>query len=335
MSRIIRKNDNKLALGRLGKIKIGVKGVTQSGKEYPKAIDYFRFDSPDKELEARMNSLHDKKSELTVIFYSSDPEVSCNEFYELRSGVNGKLVATGNGQQFTFTDDEDNKKTLSVSDFESNEKFRAFFDSLAKKHKGQFKPTLIMRVVVMGSPDLGYWEIRTQGEKSSIANLVGVYDTALATFGQVDRIPFKLKVSMHTSDGIGQTRKYPTLSLFPTIGYEEAPLIGSMGSEIKGLITKGTLEKANSETPAIGSGSTTSHVHDKTSIAQPSVSTIEDAEFAEVSREDELREISEYLGWMTDVAAVEKYFLQNESWASEEEIVALFENRKNELEKED
>ena len=90
-----------LELPEIGRLHIGKKQMSQSGKEYPVSVDYFIPSGKYAGLFEK--AMGEKPSIIQVIFPSDDPLKVCNERYEYRDN-SGALVARGDGRVFEVWD---------------------------------------------------------------------------------------------------------------------------------------------------------------------------------------------------------------------------------------
>lgn len=206
-------------IGSLGKVKIGKKAVSQrTGKEYPTSTDYFIFDSPyspiiDKVLGPRPNRL-------VIFFISPEPSFSCYDRYELRDSK-GALYAYSDSLE-----DEANIVISKGSTFEivtEEEKAKrgggkAFLKAAKGYTKTDWKRKLTIRFMLVELPGLiGYFELTTGGESTSIPNLIGGFDMVYQNMeeGSPGIVPFDLNIAKARSDRSGDSRTYPVLNLVP------------------------------------------------------------------------------------------------------------------------
>ena len=198
------------SLGLIGRIKIGEKGVSQSGKEYPQSLDYFRFDAPEMYARIAREKYGDKPTELPIVFYT-DGDEGLSHFYELRDNA-GKLIAYGDGQRY-YVSSKDGMVLV------AGEEVKRVVGPLKKqyttdKYFPEWKEVLRMRFMLKDFPALGYWEFRSHGAGTSIPKLIGPYDLVQEHRGSVIGVDFQLQVVKHVGNTAGQARSYPLVSLY-------------------------------------------------------------------------------------------------------------------------
>jgi hypothetical protein len=140
-------------LPRLGKIRLGEKGISQSGAEYPKKIDY--FDCPP-EVQAVYG---EKPRQLDVIFPVDSLEIIFPQYLK-RYGSSKGLVCKGNGETADVVDESTGEMTEVVCDPNECEFY-------AKKHCRRVASLQFMLPKV---PGFGVYQIDTTSY-NSIVNL--------------------------------------------------------------------------------------------------------------------------------------------------------------------
>ena len=197
----------RLRFPKIGNIRCGMK-VTKNGRTYPTSTDYFIGTG---KYEKFFNDAYgDKPSVIQVVFLDDKPNLVCDERLELRDNE-GKLVAYGDGLEFMVF----NPKTEKYEPF-LLEAHPEMLERIAEKNKGKWKTTLTLKFLVPKiSNVIGYWELKTNAEASSIPEITGVFDEVLTNKGFIRGILFDLSVTMHTSNKPGVKSKYPVISLVP------------------------------------------------------------------------------------------------------------------------
>lgn len=235
--RIKRENERK-QMGRIGFVKIGekVEKIKNGEKiEYPVSLDYFI--AVGDYAEKFNTAFGEKPNSIEIIFVSDDEEISCNERLELRKGK--KLFAYGDGKVFNvYSENTDRYDETSLGDEE--------IKSLEKMCDSKFQEVLTLKFII---PDIrtvfGFWQLTTKGEKSSIKQLVGVFDTIKEIAGTVRNIPFDLKVKKVVSQKPGSKNLFPVLSLIPNISQPHLEKVrGFMkaGIEFHGLMDEDKID---------------------------------------------------------------------------------------------
>lgn len=206
----------------IGRISVGAKGVTASGKEYPTSTDYFVIRSKfDTMVHAKYGA---QPTELPIFFYSDDFSEVCREQLELRDGA-GKLWATGDGETFQVWSIKLGAY-MSVTTKEQPDVMEKMID-LLRKDLSQDKARLIdwqqsltVRFIIKDIPVLGYWQFTTKAVKTTIPNLRDRFDECLEMFKTVRFFPFTLTVKKVKSNNPGQSKSYPIVDIVPAISLE-------------------------------------------------------------------------------------------------------------------
>lgn len=253
MGRIKTKNTGdgevKIALNEIGRIRTGIKAKNSSGKEYPKAIDYFKIDSIYKDSILKVLEIEKEEDlkQLDICFFSEDTDRVCNEEHELRDG-SGARVLYGDGEAYHHWNAETNQwDTYDATDPAQKE----YIDTLeqfyiGKGSKGIQSALTIKFLIIKFQEVLGYFQYYTKASKASIDNIIGPFDLVKKSAGMVSMIPFRLSISMHTSqlahniDGKQVKPKYPVVRMDPMIGQESTNQIRQLVQNnvaITGLLT--------------------------------------------------------------------------------------------------
>lgn len=220
-------------IGIIGKIKIGEKSV----KGYPKALDYFRFKSQFPRYEEQAREIYGKTpKQLKVTFASDDPNENCIQRMELRDS-SGKLAAYTDLQTLWVANTAGYDK-VSDERIEKGGGIEACMKALEKKYKGEFFECLYLRVMLLGFPVIGQWEIYTKGSKTSIQNIIDVYDMVQKNAGRVQFVPFTINVDLVKSNRTGVNRKYPVISLFADLSIQLQEAVKTLGNNLQGLVTE-------------------------------------------------------------------------------------------------
>lgn len=247
--RIIKKEDSKQlpALGKVGNISIGKKDKNASGKEYPVSLDHFLFRSDyKKHVDDAVAIYGESPNSLDIFFYSDSPGECCSQRLELRDS-GGRMVAYGDGETFFRSTKDKGMVEERISDY-PNANYMA---ALAAKHSSEWTEVLIMRFILAKTPNIGYWEFRTKGKDTTIPQILGTFDSILAQFGTVSRIPFSLLVKKHKSNRSEVSRNYPVVSLILNLSPEAMDRVRSIGAGIQGFLTE---DKLLSAPPLLDSG---------------------------------------------------------------------------------
>lgn len=237
--KVAKAQSNASTLPEIGKIKIGIKAQTASGKEYPKAIDYFR---PTGNFANEFAKLYGEKPQsLQIAFVSDDISEVCNERFE--SWEKGKRYGYGDGETFTIWDGAKYIENVPASD----PKVRAM----------KWDRTLTLRFVLLKMKGiLGYWSFQSKAKEVTIPSIVKSFDLVKERAGSVIGFPFNLQVEMKKSYSPGEARTYPVVSLIPNFSEESMEAVRAYiesGGEMNRLTTR-MIESGAIQTLQIGKG---------------------------------------------------------------------------------
>ncbi len=204
-------------LGCLGKIKTGDKNE----KGYPVSLDYFRLKS---EIASRekwfTEKFGEKPNTLPITFYSNDPNECCSQHFELRD-KGGRLVAYGDGYEFFASKPDGWQRILKDSDEKKALLAKLQTDnSIKEKYQARWTEVLILKFLIIGCPEIGYFEYRTLGKETAIPQIISVFDFCQQQFGRVLLMPFTLQVTKHKSNRAEVNRIYSVVQLICLIGID-------------------------------------------------------------------------------------------------------------------
>lgn len=198
----------RLALPRIGKIKIGMKAVSRNGKEYPTSVDYF---IPTGKYAGLFTQAYgDKPSTIQIIFPDDEPSKVCNEYYEYRNDK-GELIAKGDGEVFQVWNGRE------YAEFSIAEHPQLMEGVHAKNQsKAGWRVRLTMNFLVpMVRGVAGVWTFETNGSASSIPNVRDTFDAMLENRGSCKGVIFDLSVQFAQSQKPDNKSRYPVVSLIP------------------------------------------------------------------------------------------------------------------------
>ena len=198
-----------LELPEIGRLHIGMKQKSQSGKEYPVSLDYFR--PTGKYAGLFENAYGEKPSTIQIIFPSDNPETVCNQRYEYRDNA-GALVARGDGHNFEIWDGK-KYAPFSIDDYpDLMEQITA--KNPTKRGNDNWDITLTMRFIIPAVRGIvGVWWFSTKGRASSIKNICNSFDGVQMMRGTVMQTVFDLSVQYAKSNKPGDNSRYPVVSL--------------------------------------------------------------------------------------------------------------------------
>jgi len=161
-------------LPRLGKIRLGEKALAQSGKEYPKAVDYFVCPPEVQKIYG------EKPRVLDIMFPVDDSSVFFPQWYK-RYGQSTGLICKGDGEVASFVDTETGE--MVEMDCVPDE-----CEWYAKKHCRRLAN---LQFLLPKVPGLGVWQIDTTSFYS-IININSALEMIRAVAGRVHMLPLQL-----------------------------------------------------------------------------------------------------------------------------------------------
>ena len=239
--RIKKQSEQPFSLPRIGMIKVGTKVSKDGGKEFPTSLDYFV--ATGNYAENFKQAFGDKPTKIPLIFVSEDTQSVCYERFEAWSN-DGKKLGFGDGVTFTIFDESKN-------DYVENVEAE---DPRVQKLKPQFKRILTLKFVIPAIKGIyGHWEFSTRANKSSINQIIAIFDHVKETAGRVSAIPFDLMVTMVNSRKPKELKKYPVVSLIPNIGAENLEKISAYLGDLNfgkiGILTDAKIEQLSKSLP--------------------------------------------------------------------------------------
>lgn len=236
-----RKDDNAASsLPEIGKIKIGDKGVSAKGVEYPKALDYFK---PTGTFANEFTKLFgDKPKKLNIAFISDDLGEVCNQRYECWE--KGKRWGYSDGETYTVWD-----KTKGDKDKDNNPK-GAYVTITADtpenqqliKSVGKWEEMLTLRFVLLEMKGImGYWRFETKAKAVTIPSIVKSFDLVKEKAGSIIGFPFSLIVEKKTGYNPGEAKNYPVVTLVPNFTQDTLAMVREyidMGGNMNRVTTK-------------------------------------------------------------------------------------------------
>lgn len=216
-----REPENRLPLPRIGKVRIGIKAKSErTGKEYPKAVDYFVATGKYAELFKR--EYGDKPQTIHVVFIDEDPAQSCSEEYEFRDD-SGALVAKGDGSTFEVWSRKD-EQYIKISTADMPDVMQKVEQEFSSPAGWRIKLTLrFIMPKIRGI--VGYWQFETLAQRSTIPQVRDAFDAMQDNRGFIRGILFDLNVEMHKSNKPGQKSTYPVVSLVPNHSEENVRMV--------------------------------------------------------------------------------------------------------------
>ncbi len=206
-------------LPRLGKIRLGIKKVAASGKEYPAEVDYFIL-SPEtpselenKKLVEEFTKLYgDKPKSINIMFPVSSPEVYFPQFYK-RYGSGSALKCKGDGEtaacgtvEFAKGLEIIGQDEMGLTRVKCKGKECIYYVSKECTEVG------VLQILLPEVPGAGVWQIST-GSYNSIVNLNSCIDYITAVCGRAHMIPLTLERRMQEIPHEGKKTKHYILHI--------------------------------------------------------------------------------------------------------------------------
>ena len=184
---------------RLGKIRLGIKKKTKTGKEYPAEVDYFILDpvvQNEDERQKMIDEFHalygDQPKSIEIMFPVGDPAIYFPQDLK-RYGSGSSLKCKGDGETATCASEEFAKdlKIIGKSDM-GTPIVECKHEECPYYKSRQCSETGVLNVLLPKLPGAGVWQIVT-GSKNSIININSGIDSVTALCGRAHMIPLKLE----------------------------------------------------------------------------------------------------------------------------------------------
>jgi hypothetical protein len=185
-------------LPRLGKIRLGIKKVSEKGTEYPAEVDYFILDPQtpsdleNEKIKADFEKLYGEKAKtINIMFPVADPGVYFPQFYK-RYGSSTSLKCKGDGTEAQCATVEFAKglkilrnNELGLPVVECNGRECIYYGK-------ECSEVGTLQVLLPELPGAGVWQ-STTGSYNSIVNLNSCIDYIIAVCGRAHMIPLTLE----------------------------------------------------------------------------------------------------------------------------------------------
>lgn len=298
--RLKKGDETTVKLGCLGKVKTGEK---HPQKGYPMSLDYFRFDSPIVSREVKLKEMFgDNPKSLNITFYSNDTNEVCSQRLELRD-KGGRLIAYGDGELFKVSTSGGWEEVRVDSDG-NKARIKGLQTTYSQgEYKAVWKETLILRFLIIGFPEIGYWELRTYGKETAIPQITSVFDFCLEKFGRVQMIPFTLTVGKHKSNRAEVNRNYSVIQLFCNVGVDAIEAVRNWDGV--GLLSG---DKLTASQKAIASPIEPLVIAERVFTEEVEGELIEDTEGVDNRESEFLRGIEDNLSMCHDADEAMKYY---------------------------
>lgn len=204
-------------LPRLGKIRLGEKRENSNGKEYPTALDYFRFDEGAAIL---AKTFGEKCRSIEPVILPSDREedyLYSGEFAYRKSGLFCKSTDGENALRVYNKEEPEGAAYVKEHAPETAEgsmfEMPCLLEDCAIRQKGWCKSMARVRVVLPTVPGIGVWEIVTSS-RNSIRNIQSTVEFVRSmTGGRVAGVPFRLSLVPQEVQPDGKTKTVYVLRL--------------------------------------------------------------------------------------------------------------------------
>lgn len=179
-----------LRMPRLGKIRLGEQAVTEKGKTYPKALDYFKVEEDGgitscEAVEAFREVYGDKPKVLEVMFPTEDPEAFFPQYYTAYGKKRGKLCQ-GDGKTAKRWDGEGKERQL-IDISCPGESCDWYLSKSCRR-------LATLQLILPKVPGLGVWHISTTSRNTIININSGIRLISQLTGGRLSFIPLKLRL---------------------------------------------------------------------------------------------------------------------------------------------
>lgn len=222
----------RLALPRIGKIKIGMK----SPKGYPMSVDYF---IPQGKYAALFTQAYgEKPNTIQIVFPSNDPEQVCCERYEYRDDE-GKLVAYGDGREFHVWSAKAKRYAVRTTDDTPDvmSKIAQMYPNKAVREGGDgWRVKLTLHFIIpMVRGVAGVWAFETNGTASTIPQVRDAFDLMAAQRGTAAGVIFDLNVQFATTQKPNDRSRFPVVTLVANESSESVRKIKEAYKPVKEL----------------------------------------------------------------------------------------------------
>lgn len=192
-------------LPRLGKIRLGVKATAQSGKEYPKAVDYFV-------CPPEVQAIYGEKPKSIDIIFPLEMEPDQWQWYKAYSLTRG-LICKGDGKTATaLIDTETGKFASKISTQTALCEVVCDCDKCPLYEKKQCHRVMNLQVILPKVKALGIYQIDT-GSVNSILNVQSTLDLVKNIVGRFSMIPMKLVLGPQEAQVEGKKKTIHVLQL--------------------------------------------------------------------------------------------------------------------------
>lgn len=170
---------------RIGKVRLGIKEKSKSGKLYPKAVDYFVVQHDQSTSEAAADAFHDTYGEhptaLNIMFPTDDPQLFFAQSYR-RYGSSAGLTCRGDGRAAMQLDQQTGELLGIACD-----------PAMCQWHQaGHCRPIGSLQFLLPDVAGIGVWQIDTSSINSIINVNSGIDFVRRLTGGRIALLPLRL-----------------------------------------------------------------------------------------------------------------------------------------------
>jgi hypothetical protein len=185
-------------LPRLGKIRLGIKKIAASGKEYPAEVNYFIL-APETPVELENKKLIEEFTRLygeqpktiKIMFPVANPDIYFPQFYK-RYGSSTSLKCKGNGETASCATDAFAEGLEKVGTDELGLPIVKCKGKDCIYYGKECSEVGVLQILLPDLPGAGVWQIST-GSFNSIVNVNSCIDYIIATCGRAHMIPLSLE----------------------------------------------------------------------------------------------------------------------------------------------
>lgn len=203
----------------LGRIRLGVRRKTESGKEYPSKVDYFILDAFDPAVKDQCVKLYgDKPRKLTIAFPDDDVERIFPQYYECWSKA--ALLCKGDGEAAQRND----AGTLTPCDCPGPDMCQFAIAHGTKDREGNVTPgckrVARLQCVLVDLDTFGVFRLDT-GSFNSIVNVNSALEFVRKVYGRVSWIPLDMVLKSQRATHEGKQINIYVVDILLPVGLRE------------------------------------------------------------------------------------------------------------------
>lgn len=196
---------DRMRIPRLGKVRIGIKATNKDGKEYPKAIDYFRSEEP-----VFHEVYGEQPKAIDVAFPTDNVADWASTYYKVYSRSRG-LVCRGDGHTATRTAFHGQREIAMGDSKAATQELEIDCPGQECPYytKGQCKELMMLQFLMPKLPGLGIWQLDTSSI-NSILNINSTAELVKRLLGGIALRPLTLRIVPQevTPQGVGKKTVY-------------------------------------------------------------------------------------------------------------------------------